>query len=676
MKKTNMILTSGCLLVCVLGASLAAAESNHEKSPVVIPPAAEPAGAKSPNYQVEPFALGQVKLLPSEFSHARDLNAAYLLQLDPDRFMALTREMCGLKPKKESYGGWEKRISEMGHYISACALQYAASGDERYKQRVDTMVAEMAEAQQAAGDGFVGCISRDKFELFVRGEDVPKGGPPWYYLHKQYAGLIDAYELAGNQQALEVVVKFADWADGLLSRMNDQQIQKMLKVEHGGMIESLVEIYRLTGNDRYLKTAGKFHHRAVFDPIAAGKGEVLAGLHANTQIPKFIGLMRRYQITGNEHDRKTAEFFFRYVLDHHTFANGGNSASEHFRTPDKLAAELHRELTETCNTYNMLKLARLLFLTEPRAELMDYYEHALYNHILASQHPESGMFTYKYMLYGGYPQAFSTPFDSFWCCVGSGMENHTKYMQNIFFHDEKSLWVNLFIPSELDWKARGLKVRLETQYPDKEDVALSISAASPTPLTLRLRWPAWAQGAVLKVNGETQSLSGSPGQYVAVTRTWSDGDNISWHLPMRAKVKALPDDPNKVALTYGPVTLAAALGRANIQVENLQGRDVRSSRRWDWPLPKTLPVLTALDRPVADWLQPVAGKPLTFQIPPDAVSEPVTLVACWRANTQRYAQYLDAFSAADWKVKKDLPKPPVAKKRGKKAGKSVKDDAE
>ena len=348
----------------------------------------------------------------------------------------------------------------------------------------------MAEAQQAAGGGFVGCMPRDIFECISRGEFVVAkglGNVPWYWLHKEYAGLIDAYELAGNQQALKVLVKFADWADGILSPMSDEQVQKMLEAEHGGMLESLVEVYRLTGNERYLKTADKFYHHAVFDPMTAGNGAALEGLHANTQIPKFVGLARRYQLTGNERDRKTAEFFFHYVRDHYTYANGGNSANEHFGKPDILAPGLGKEMTETCNTYNMLKLARLLFLTEPRAELMDYYEHALYNHILASQHPESGMFTYKYKLYGGYPQAFSTPFDSFWCCVGTGMENHAKYSQNIFFHDEDSLWVNLFIPSELDWKARGLKVRLETQYPDSEDVRLSISAASPTHLTLRLR---------------------------------------------------------------------------------------------------------------------------------------------------------------------------------------------
>ena len=388
MNKHHLLLTS----LCLIASSLFAAQQS--KSPE--PPRDASAGAKSPHYQVEPFTLGQVKLLPSEFSHARDLNAAYLLQLDPDRLMARTRQMCGLKAKKESYGGWELKGSELGHYLSACALQYAATGDQRFKQRVDTIVADMAEAQQAAGGGFVGCMPRDIFQRMSRGEFVVAkglGNVPWYWLHKEYAGLIDAYELTGNQQALEVVVKFADWADGILSPMSDEQVQKMLQAEHGGMLESLVEVYRLTGKERYLKTADKFYHHAVFDPMTAGNGAALDGLHANTQIPKFIGLARRYQITGNEQDRKTAEFFFHYVLDHYTYANGGNSANEHFWTPDILAPGLGKELTETCNTYNMLKLARLLFLTEPRAELMDYYEHALYNHILASQHPESGMFT-------------------------------------------------------------------------------------------------------------------------------------------------------------------------------------------------------------------------------------------------------------------------------------------
>ena len=619
--------------------------------------AAEPNLAKNPTEQVHSFALGQVQLLPSEFTHARDLNANYLLELDVDRLMGRIRELCGLKPKKEGYGGWEKNSSAVGHYLSACALQYAATGDERFKQRVDQVVDEMAIAQEAAGDGFVGCMPRLTFEQFSRGEiefpagQTKAGWVPWYYLHKEFAGLIDAYELAGSQKAREVLVKFSDWAAGILEPIGDERIQKMLRIEHGGMLESMAEVYRITGNERYLKLTEKFYHKAILDPLADGNGEALVKVHANTQVPKFIGLARRYQLTGNPRDQKASEFFFRYVLDHQTYINGGNSFNEHFGKPDELAAGLGGEMTETCNTYNMLQLCRLLFLSQPRAELMDYYEHALYNHILASQHPESGMFTYKYKLFGGYPQSFSTPFDSFWCCVGTGMENHAKYSQNIFSYDKDSLWVNLFIPSELDWRERGLKIRLDTRYPDAGLVGFKVSAAAPVELTFRLRWPAWAQGATLTVNGQKQQLSGSPGQYVPLKRTWRDGDLIEWVLPMRPRLEPLPDDPSKVAITYGPVTLAAALGRDNILVENLQGPPCAA--RWNWPLPESLPVLTALDRPVESWLKPVEGKPLTFLVSSDAASAPVTMIPCWRANTQRNAEYLDGTTAAGWDAKKE-----------------------
>ncbi|WP_197231393.1 glycoside hydrolase family 127 protein [Novipirellula artificiosorum] len=605
-----------------------------------------------------PFKLGRVRLLPSEFTHARDLNAKYLLRLDPDRQMAQMRTQAGLMPKQPAYGGWLQGSACCGHYLTACALQYAATGDERFKQAVERLVEEMAEVQEAYGNGYLGSQDIEVFEQFSQGRIYfPNGNTfkvndswvPWYWQHKLFAGLIDAYRLTGSQKAYNVLIQFADWAESVISPMSDNQIQTMLEAEHGGMLESMVELYQITGEIRYLDLSKKFYHNAILASLADCDASVLAEVHANTQVPKFVGVARRYLATGAVRDRQAAENFFSYVRKHYTYVNGGNSSDERFGQPDQLAEGLQGDMTETCNTYNMLKLDRLLFMIEPRSELMDYYEHALYNHILASQHPESGMFTYKYKLHGGYPQAFSTPFRSFWCCVGSGMENHTKYAESIYFHDADSLWVNLFIPSELDWSERGLKLRMETTYPDSEQVTLRLSPTRPVPLTLRLRWPAWANGASLTVNGEPTAFSGGPGQYVTLRRTWQEGDTLVWTLPMRPRLERLPDDPTKVAITHGPVVLAAALGRDNIEIADLQGGG--SAARWKWPLPD-VPALTALDRPLESWLKPVDDKTLTFRIGTDAATAALTLLPSWRGITQRYAQYLDGYTAAQWQTQR------------------------
>ncbi|RYG68656.1 glycoside hydrolase family 127 protein, partial [bacterium] len=394
----------------------------------------------------------------------------------PERLLAGFRANSGLKPRGEIYGGWETgglSGHSLGHYLTACAQEYAHGRDPRFKAKIDAIVTGLAECQKARGDGFLMAFrfdnGFDRARLDQTWADVAKGDirsggfdlngmwSPWYVHHKVLAGLLDAQALAGNAQALGVARAFADWAVAETKGLDDAQWQRMLTCEYGGMNESLAELYARTGEKRYLDLARRFYDRRVLDPLAKGEDD-LAGKHSNTQIPKIIGLARLYETTGDARDRETAAFFWDRIVNHHSYAIGGNSNGEYLGRPDELARRLSTNTAETCNTYNMLKLTRHLFAWDPEARYMDYYERAYLNHILASQEPETGMVTYFMPLATGSRRDYSTPLDNFTCCHGTGMENHTKHGDTAYFHDgARTLWVNLFLPTELDWKEAGLK---------------------------------------------------------------------------------------------------------------------------------------------------------------------------------------------------------------------------
>ncbi len=572
----------------------------------------------------------------------RDLK--YLLSLEPDRFLHNFRKNAGLEPKAPIYGGWESggvAGFSLGHYLSACAMAFATTGDVRFKQRVDYIVAELALCQSKRADGYVAAIpDGDRIwkevaagDIRSQGFDLNGGWVPWYTMHKLFAGLIDAYQQAGSAEAKAVALKLADWAINETSQLSQAQWQKMLDCEQGGMNESMANLYAITGEPKYLQLSEKFNHHAILDPLSRGDASQLPGHHANTQIPKVIGSARQYEMTGDDSDRQIAETFWKAVVHDHSYVIGGNSSGEHFGPPDKLSDRLTSSTCETCNTYNMLKLSRHLFEWSPSAAYMDFTERALYNHILASQNPRTGMMCYYVPLEQGGFKTYSTPTDSFWCCVGTGMENHVKYGESIYFHDAGSLYVNLFIPSELSWKEKGLTVRQENHFPQQSATRLTFTAQQPVELTLRVRCPSWIAGAMsLSINGKAQKIASRPSSYVPITRVWKSGDVVQIGLPMKLHQEAMPDDARRVAMLYGPLVLAGGLGSQ------------------EQPKPR-IPVFVDDGKPLSQWLKPVAGQALAFRSQGPGRPQDVSFIPFYQMHDERYSVYFDLFSPSAWQAR-------------------------
>ena len=594
-------------------------------------------------YKALPFRLNQVELLESPFKNAMLKDEAWLLDLEPDRLLSRFREYSGLRPKGKIYGGWESRgISghSLGHYLSAVSMMYAASGDEKFKARADYIVNQLLECQQKKGTGYIGAIpDGDRIfdevaagDIHSQGFDLNGGWVPWYTEHKVLAGLIDAYTYTGNQDAKKVAAAFGDWIDTKFKNLSEAQFQKMLDCEHGGMNEALANLYAITGEKKYLALSYRFHHKKVLDPLAAQKDE-LGGVHANTQIPKVIGSARDYELTGNKEDHVLSKFFWDAVVNHHSYVIGGNSNYEHFSQPDKLSEELSSNTTETCNSYNMLKLTKHLYKLDPSSSYMDYYEKVLYNHILASQNSEDGMVLYYLPLKAGGKKIFGTPEDSFWCCTGTGMENHAKYGEDIYFKDPKGgLYVNLFIPSRLDWAEKGFVIKQESQFPESSKVVFTVEKGNvSTPFHIRV--PDWASGASLAVNGKIVDGELRSGTYFTIDRKWKKGDVITYIMPMSLNQQAMPDDKNKVAMLYGPVVLAGKLGPKPIKNRNI-------------------PVLVSNDTDARSWIKLTNQKPMTFNTLNTVSTKQETLVPLYKINDERYMVYWDRFSKKGWEKQK------------------------
>ncbi len=583
------------------------------------------------------FPLTDVKLLDGPFKHATDLDIRTLLNYEPDRLLAGYYMEAGLRPKAEKYHGWEDETiagHSLGHYLSAVSMMYQTTGDKRFRDRAFYIVSELNKLQSADKDGYIGAFPKGKkilTEEVAKGDIRAKGFDlngiwvPFYTEHKMMAGLRDAWHLCGDTLALEVEKRFANWLAGIVTSLTDEQVQRMLKCEHGGIAEVLADLYADTKDTRYLRMSELFYQRSLLDSLKM-KQDVLPRKHCNTNIPKIIGLSRIYELTGDTSDRTAAEFFWKTVVNHHSYVTGGNGNKEYFGPADKLADKLGDETTESCNVYNMLKLTEHLFEWQGDAACADFYERALFNHILSSQDPVDGRVTYNLSLAMGGFKSFQDPLD-FTCCIGTGMENHSKYGRNIYYHRDSELFLFQYIASVLDWKEKGVTITQKTGFPEEQGTTLEFSCKEPVQLEINIRYPFWAQnGMFVKINGAGRRISRKPGSFAVVERTWKTGDRIEISFPFSLRLEAMPDDRNRVAVMYGPLVLAGDLGPV---------KDSLSSA------PGYVPVMMAENRDPSSWIKPVGGKVNTFMTINTGQPRDVELRPFYTFHDRRYSVYWD-----------------------------------
>lgn len=618
-------------------------------------------GAGKVQLKARPLPLNSVRLLGGPLKNAQDLDAKQMLELEPDRMMAYLRQRAGLDPKAKPLGGWDGAGRQLtghiaGHYLSGVSMMYAATGDPRFKERADYLVKELNEVQAKHGDGYLGALmdvqgvdGKVRFMELAKGI-IRSGGfdlnglwSPWYVEHKIFAGLRDAYRYTGNRTALEVEIKFAAWAESILAALDDAQIQRMLATEFGGMNEVAADLCEDTGEKRWMALSDKFVHRAIIEPLAAGK-DILAGKHGNTNVPKMQGALARYIDTGNVIEGNAAKFFWDEVALHHSFATGGHGKNEYFGPPDKLNDMVDGRTAETCNVYNMIKMARSLFSVEPDIRYADFQERALFNHILASQDPDDGRVCYMVPVGRGVQHEYQNMQNSFTCCVGSSYESHALHAYGIYYESGDKLWVNLYAPTLANWEAAGVKLEMSTDFPEGQTASLKVTAKSSKKFTLALRRPFWAgEGFSVKVNGKVVENLAKAGSYVEVTRKWKTGDIVSLVLPKTLRIEPLPDNPRRVALMNGPLVLAGDLGP-----EILGGR---GRGQGPAPEPPPVPVFLAAEQPVGNWLKPIADKPGTFRTQGVSQGQDVDFVPFYRLPRRRYGIYWDIFTPAEWKKK-------------------------
>ena len=587
------------------------------------------------------FHPRDVQLLDSEFKKAMAADAKYLLAIEADRLLSQFRTHSGLKAKGEKYGGWEDSGlagHTLGHYLSACALHYAATNDVQYLERVKYIVDELEECQRARKTGYVGAIPKEdtvfmevsKGDIRSRGFDLNGAWSPWYTIHKLMAGLLDVYLYCNNDKALTIERGIADWSATVLKDLNDEQLQKMLLCEYGGMNEVLVNTYAFTGDKKYLDLSYKFHDKKILDSLALGV-DVLPGKHSNTQVPKAIGTARRFEVTARQSDFAISDFFWETVVNHHTYAPGGNSNYEYLSKEDAFNEKLTDNTMETCNTYNMLKLTRHLFAMNPSAKYMDFYERALYNHILASQNRSNGMMCYFVPLRMGTKKEFSDEFNTFTCCVGSGIENHVKYGESIYSKSaDGGLYVNLFIPSKLNWKEKNTTVTLLSNIPQDDVISIAIEPKKPSSFPVYIRKPEWAATTTLKINGQPQKTEVANTGYVVVNRKWKSGDIIQLTFPSILHAVTMPDNISRQAFFYGPVLLAGNLGPQE-------------------PDPmKGIPVFVNTDVSAGSWLKQDAPAAMSFHTENVGLQNNIKFQPFYSIADDHYSVYWDVFTPQQW----------------------------
>jgi hypothetical protein len=586
-------------------------------------------------WKVQPFPMKQVRLGEGPCKQVMEADRQYLHSLPPDRLLHNFRVNAGLPSSAQPFGGWEAPDCELrghytgGHYLSAAALMYASTGDEELKATAGQVVAELAKCQDALKSGY---LSAFPIEFFDRLRERQRVWAPFYTIHKIMAGNLDMYVYCGNEQALAIAEKMAGWTAGYTQSLSYEHMQRILGTEYGGMGETLANLYAVTGKEYYLHVARRFDKKEFFDPLADHRDE-LKGLHANTHIPQVIAAARLYELTGDKRYHDIADYFWHEVVSERSYCTGGTSNHESWNTePGQLASELSTNTTEDCCAYNMMKLTRHLFGWTADARLMDYYERTLFNHRLGTINPEDGTMMYYLPLASGYWKTFGKPFDAFWCCTGTGSEEYAKLTDTIYFHDDDSLYVNLYIDSRLEWPEKGIGVRQETRFPEEQGTTLTISAKAPVQMAVNLRIPYWAKGGSVKVNGAALQAFSSPSSYLSLNRVWKNGDKIELSLPMGLHIAPMPDDQHVQAAMYGPLVLA---GRFEAVSKDMMYGDYQPKPADEFKVPDI-----QADPAKLNWLTADGKQPLTFHAVGQA--QPVTMVPLYQIIRDRYAVY--------WKV--------------------------
>jgi DUF1680 family protein len=597
-----------------------------------------PVGANHTGYEKVPwtwqdFPMTQVRMRDGLLKSALETNRDYVLLVPNDRLAHMFRLTAGLPSTAEPLGGWEAPDCELrghfagGHYLSACALLYASTGDDKIKAKGDELVADLAKCQQP--DGYLGAYPATFYDRLRNSQKV---WAPFYTYHKIMAGHLDMYVHAGNEQALKTCEGMADWAINYTKDISDDQWQHMLLVEQGGMSEVAFNLYAVTGKEKYRDLGFRFEHHKILDPLAAGTDD-LNHNHANTNIPKVIGAARGYELSGDARYHDIAANFYNIATQHHVYCTGGTSNGEFWHTPDATASQLGPAAEECCCSYNMMKLGRHIYGWTGDPRIFDYYERTMFNVRLGTQDPK-GMLMYYVSLKPGYWKTFGTPFDAFWCCTGTGVEEYAKVNDSIYFHDDRNLYVNLFAGSELTWPEKGITVVQDTNFPLEESTTLTFHAKKPAQLGLKVRVPYWATKDVsFRINGKRHHVQADPATYATIERTWHDGDKVEVSLPMSLHVSAAADDPTVQAVMYGPLVLAGDMGRDGLSDQKIYG----PNGPWDDHRSYPMPALTVASGQAADAVRRVSGDALRFETTGQSAS--MQLKPLYQVMDERYTVY-------------------------------------
>lgn len=611
--------------------------------------------------KVEYFGISDVRLTRSAFKHAEDMDIQYLLALNPDRLLAPYLKGAGLPPKADNYTNWENTGLDGhigGHYLSALSFMYAATGNEEIGRRLDYVLSELKRCQDTAGDGYL-CGVPDGRKMW---KEIEQGNVraatfglndrwvPLYNIHKIYAGLRDAYLVAHREEAKDMLVKLTDWMERTTANLTDAQMQDMLRSEHGGLNETFADVAAITGDKRYLTLAHRFSHDIILNPLLKQEDK-LTGIHANTQIPKVIGFKRIADIEKNDDWSKAADFFWQTVVNNRSITIGGNSVYEHFHPADNFEPMRTSEQgPETCNTYNMLRLTKMLYATSADAKYMDYYERALFNHILSTQDPVQGGFVYFTPMRSGHYRVYSQPQTSFWCCVGSGLENHARYGEMIYAHKgNDQLFVNLFIPSTLEWG--DINIEQSTSFPDEEGTSVIVTSkkGKNKKFTLNIRVPEWVNEGELSltINGKTEKVNIADG-YVKVSRSWKDGDKLHISMPMHLRAIDMPDNSHNYSFLYGPIVLASRMGtqrQDGMFADDSRGGHIAQGPRL--PL-QNMPVVVGSTEDILSHITKTDGKmEFTLKGVSPENYEGMKLEPFYRIHESRYMVYWPVLSASE-----------------------------